>query len=72
MGTLGPENLIKSRFGGHLVFSIEVLRAFYKAEQNDIHFRERYNDPANMYLFEVNSRNTGKVYEICSVLTVET
>ena len=27
--------------------------------------------PANIYLFKVNSRNTGKTYEICSKLTVE-
>ena len=29
-------------------------------------------DPANIYLFEVNNRNTRKRCEICSKLTVET
>ena len=30
------------------------------------------SDPANIYLFEVDNRNTGKKYEICSKLTIKT
>ena len=30
------------------------------------------NNPANIYLFKVNNRNTRKRYEICSKLTIKT
>ena len=37
---------------------------------------KRFNDynykPANIYLFKVNNRNTGKICERCSKLTIET
>ena len=29
------------------------------------------SNPANNYLFKVNNRNTGKMYEICSKLTIK-
>ena len=43
-----------------------------KLSKNVYHSISNTNNPANIYLFKVNNRNTRKMCEICSKLTITT
>ena len=52
-----------------LISSTTKFVIFIQNSKRDLHF---VHNPANIYLFQVNNRNTSKRCETCSKLTIET